>query len=64
MLHSVNFCPSAILTDCDSYAMLAKVTTLRDIKIYIQSEHNTYRFHTDWLNDIINTFIFKITFFN
>ena len=47
MLHSVNFCPSAILTKRDSYAMLAKVTTLRSIKIYIQSEHNTYRFHTD-----------------
>jgi len=35
MLQYVNFCPSAILTNCDPYAMLAKVTTLRDIKISI-----------------------------
>ena len=31
MLQYVNFCPSAILTTCVSYAMLAKVTTLRHI---------------------------------
>ena len=47
MLHSVNFCPSAILTKRDSYAMLAKVTTLRSIYKDFKSTFNQIIIHTD-----------------